>query len=97
MAYERRFSLAFLFFGLIGSLASAAHSLTDALRSFGTLFDWPDFKPDAMASLALDRIARFGASLSLPAIASRFKSFVNRALTHDEWSGDHFDPGRQPA
>ncbi len=101
MAYERRFSLAFLFLGLIGAftsaIAAAANSISDAVRSFGSLIDWPDFKPDAAASLALDRIARFGASLDLAGRMSRFKSFFERALLHDRFDGEHFDPGRAAA
>ena len=101
MAYERRFSLAFLFLGLIGAFTSAlagpVHSLTEALRSFGRLGDWIDFKPDAAAALTLDRLSHDVSLLRQPTIASQFKAFMSRALLHKHFDGEHFDPGQTPA
>lgn len=101
MAHHRRFSLLFLISGLFGAIASAmvsaAYSVAGFTRSFGSLIEWPTFKPEASASLALDRMARFGVSLSLPALAARFKSFRDRAMRHEHFDGEHFDPGRMPA
>lgn len=54
--------------------------------------------PDHRASLALDRLGRVDVgSISMSTIASQFKSFLSRALLHDRFDGERFDPGRMPA
>lgn len=100
MAYERRFSIAFL--SLLTAVTFAISRLTsstaDFARSFSPLaLDWPDFRPDAALSLVIDRMARFIGDLELPGRAARFKSFISRALLHDEFDGDRFAMVRQPA
>lgn len=64
----------------------------DAYDARDVALAFPEYQPDARTSIALDRMRRVAESL--PASLQRARSFVARALTHDNWSADHFDPGR---
>jgi hypothetical protein len=57
---------------------------------------WPDWKPDATAALALDRMAHAVDIKPLVAL-QRAKSFLERALNHPWFTAGHFDPGRDGA
>lgn len=100
MAYERRFSIVFLSLltAVTHVLSRFSTSSVDFLRSLTMpALDWPDFRPDAAVSLVIDRISRFITELDLPGHAARFKSFIARALLHDEFDGERFATVRQPA
>lgn len=53
------------------------------------------FQPTAAESLALDRLVQPVAVI--PAMRSRFRSFVDSARTHVDFTAGHFDPGRMVA
>ena len=56
----------------------------------------PNFQPNAGFSLALDSLLGV-IDAELPISRSRVRAFIDRALTHPDFSADHFDPGRMPA
>lgn len=58
---------------------------------------WPAYHPTPGESIALDAAAREYVDARQPGIMSRFAEFILRALTHDEFTAGHFDPGRMPA
>lgn len=83
-----RSCLATVFVGLAWAIAAPISFVYDAVLRFPL-----EFQPDAADAIALDVISRDAAATSDPA-RSRFKSFLERALSHARWTGDHFDPGR---
>jgi hypothetical protein len=102
MASEHRFYRVVLsVLAFLGSLlAVPIHSAGEAFRSFarfGDLIDWPAVKVDAAISLALDTLSRYAASLELGERMRQFKAFLTRALGHDQFNGEQFEFGRQPA
>jgi hypothetical protein len=76
---------------LVGLLAFAA---PPAIAAFSA---WPAYHPSPGVSIALDAAAREHVDSRQPGILSRFSEFARRALTHDEFTAGHFDPGRMPA
>jgi hypothetical protein len=81
------------------SLFAAVAWHTTIATNLADAFDirWPDYHPSPGESLALDVATRTEVDARQPGIFSRFAEFVRRALTHDEYSAGHFDPGRMPA
>jgi hypothetical protein len=55
---------------------------------------WPAYHPSPGESIALDIAARSEVDARQPGILARFAEFIRRALTHDEFTAGHFDPGR---
>lgn len=85
--------VAFLAASIFASIAwftSVAINIADA-------FGWPVYHPSPGESIAIDSATRDHADGRQPGIASRFANFLSRALTHDEFTADHYDPGWRPA
>lgn len=90
MANIRSFVFA-LASSLIGLVSWAGTSLAHA-----EFVDWPAYHPSPGESIALDVATRTEVDNRQPGIWSRFAEFARRALTHDEFTAGHFDPGRMP-
>ncbi len=95
MAYHGRFHslIAVIVAYLLTPIDLLARAISAGLHTIA----WPDFKPDGLTALALDRMAHFALTLRLPTIAAQFKAFMERALRHKHFDGEHFDPGRAAA
>lgn len=88
MAYTSWGAIARSFIASVASVASLVWGgYCVVLAYVGNIV--PTWKPDAKASLALDRLGHL-VSLDLPAAASRFKSFVARVTSHRYFTGDGF-------
>jgi hypothetical protein len=60
-------------------------SFLSALRFIGETV-WSVFKPDARTSLDLDRVSHQAAAEAIAPKISRFKAFIERALSHANYS-----------
>lgn len=96
MASSYRFR-SFIYSAISIALA-AVYAVADFVSSgFAAAVAWAQdafiWKPDHNAALALDRLAH-AVMVVLPTQAARFRSWITRHIDHDEFVGDHFDPGR---
>lgn len=66
-------------------LNALVYPFADAGRMFAELW-----RPDASMSISLDH---FGRTIAMPGVVARFKSFAARALSHDQFTAGHYDPG----
>lgn len=53
------------------------------------------YQPSAHQVLGLRRLTHLVEVL--PIMRSRFRAFIDRAMTHANFTAGHFDPGRMPA
>lgn len=100
--YRSRIAIMIQFFSAaIAVFVAAIHRVLNDLSEFAhqvaNAIDWPEFIPTAAQSIDLDRASRRHTDHRQPAIASQFASFFKRALTHSEFTSDHYDPGWRPA
>lgn len=82
------------------SIALGFASLVHSVQNFGVALSegWPLYLPPPGESIALDAATRREqVDHRQPGIVSRFVAFIERALTHDDYAADHFDPGWRPA
>lgn len=79
---------------IFSAVAAIAWAFTDILVAIGhQAWAFVDIEPQVAA--ALERLARTFAQLQDRSTA--FAAFVQRALTHANYTAGHFDPGRMPA
>ncbi len=78
--------------GIVGNFAHALREVGDSLDQ-----GWPAYHPSPGESIALDAATRSEVDARQPGIAASFAAFARRALTHDEFTAGHYDPGWQPS
>ncbi len=91
-AYSDR--IFFIIFRPVARVISLVLLSIGAILAYVNYAPWRYSPPDVHASLALDRLAHDYADTRRQPLRAAFKAFMERALTHSEYSAGHFDPGR---